>query len=73
MTYSPKDIIEYIIALVSEFAQKFKLTDTEAYRYMRTYHAIDFVEQHYGALHTLDFNEVLDTVTLYCRKNGGLL
>lgn len=73
MTYPSKDITEYIIALVNEFAQKFELTDTEAYRYMRIHHAIDFVEQNYGALHTLDFDEVLDNVTNYCRKNGGLL
>lgn len=32
-----------------------------------------FIEQHYGIMHTLDFNEAVESVALYCRKTGGLL
>lgn len=27
--------------------------------------------EHYGIIHTLDFNEDVDSVTLFCRKHGG--
>jgi hypothetical protein len=37
------------------------------------HNGVDFVEQHYGILHTLDFREVVDYVALYCNKNGGEL
>lgn len=30
-----KDKVEYIIALINEFAKRFKLTDVQAYRYRR--------------------------------------
>ena len=31
------------------------------------------MEQHYGIMHTLDFDEAVDSVAAYCRKNGGKL
>ena len=34
---------------------------------------VAFVEQHYGIMHTLDFDEAVDSVAAYCRKNGGKL
>lgn len=73
MNYKVSDTIEYIVALVSEFAKRFSLTDVEAYRYMRNHKAIPFVTENYGALHTLDFGEVLDCIAQTCRKNGGVL
>lgn len=73
MNYNTRDLIEYIIALVNEFAKHFGLTDKQAYKYIRMHNGVDFVEQHYGILHTLDFKEVVDYVALYCNKNGGEL
>lgn len=71
--YNIRDIIEYIIALVNEFAKRFGLTEKQAYRYIRMHQGIAFVEQNYGIIHTLDFNEVVDSVALYCRRKGGRL
>ena len=73
MKYNIRDIIEYIIALVNEFAKRFGLTEKQAYRYIRMYQGVAFVEQHYGIMHTLDFDEAVDSVAAYCRKNGGEL
>lgn len=69
--YPSKDIAEYIVSLVCGFAKRFLLSEAEAYRYIRNHHAIAYVRDNYGALHTLDFNEVLDCVTDYCRAGGG--
>ena len=73
MEYKARDIIEYIIALVNEFAKRFDLTEKQAYRYISMYKGIAFVEQNYGIIHTLDFKEAVDSVALYCRKKGGKL
>ena len=56
-----------------EFAKRFGLTEKQAYRYIRMYEGVAFVEQNYGIIHTLDFNEAVDSVAIYCRRKGGKL
>ena len=73
MTYNIRDIFEYIIALVSEFAKHFGLSDKQAYRYIRVHKGVAFIEQNYGIIHTLDFNEAVESVAIFCRRSGGEL
>ena len=73
MKYESRDIMDYIIALVSEFAKKFDLSNRQAFNYIRNHQGISFIEQNYGIIHTLDFKEAVDSVAIYCRKTGGLL
>ncbi|MDE5814201.1 MAG: DUF3791 domain-containing protein [Muribaculaceae bacterium] len=73
MAYKVSDIIEYIIAVVSEFASRFNLTDKQAYRYLSFHKGISFLEENYGIIHTLDFNEAVDSVAMFCRRSGGEL
>ncbi len=73
MRYNTRDIIEYIIALVNEFARKFGLSDKQAYHYIRVHKGVAFIEQNYGIIHTLDFNEAVESIALYCRRAGGKL
>lgn len=73
MRYNVRDIIEYVIALVDEFSKRFGLSEKQAYNYINAHKGIAFIEQHYGIMHTLDFNEAVESVALYCRKTGGLL
>lgn len=73
MRYNVRDIIEYVIALVDEFSKRFGLSEKQAYCYINAHKGIAFIEQHYGIMHTLDFNEAVESVALYCRKTGGLL
>lgn len=73
MKYSIRDIFEYIIALVNEFAKRYSLTEKQAYRYIRAHKGIAFIEENYGAMHTLSFDDAVESVTLYCRRTGGEL
>lgn len=73
MKYEIRDIFEYIIALVSEFAQKFDLTERQAYNYIRRHKGIPFIEEHYGIIHTLSFEEAVESVAIFCHKTGGKL
>lgn len=73
MGYNVRDIFEYIIALVNEFAEKYDLTDKQAYNYIRRHNGVVFIEQNYGIIHTLDFDEAINSVATFCRRSGGKL
>ena len=73
MKYESRDIMEYIIALVNEFAKKFNLSDKQAFNYIRNHQGVTFIEDNYGIIHTLDFQEAVESVALFCRKTGGML
>lgn len=73
MKYKIRDIIEYVVAVVSEFASKYNLTDKQAYRYIHFHNGISFLEENYGIIHTLDFDEAVESVAMFCRKSGGNL
>lgn len=73
MEYSIKDITEYIIFLINEFARTFGLTESQAYRYLKNHEGISFIKQHYGIMHTLDDRESVESVAVYCKRNGGKL
>ncbi|MDE5848291.1 MAG: DUF3791 domain-containing protein [Muribaculaceae bacterium] len=73
MAYKVRDVIEYIVAVVSEFASRYNLTDKQAYRYISFHKGISFLEDNYGIIHTLDFEEVVDSVAMFCRRSGGEL
>ena len=68
-----EDKIAYIIAVVNEFATRFSLNSQQAYRYLDRFKGIDFVDEFYGVEHTQSFEDVVDDLALYCRKNGGAL
>ena len=74
MTTVPvKDKIEYTVSLVSDFAKKYSLSTTQAFNYLDRFNAISLLEQHYGITHTLPFADILDDLSLYCKKHGGNL
>ena len=57
MNYNIHDIYEYIIALVNEFGRRFGLTDRQAYNYIRRHKGVGFIEENYGIIHTLGFED----------------
>ena len=68
-----EDKIAYIIAVVNDFAAKYDMTSQQAYRYLNRYKGIDFIDEFYNIEHTQSFEDVVDDLALYCRKNGGML
>lgn len=73
MDFNIKDKVEYMIALISEFAKAHSLTSSQAYRYLERYKAIDFIDKHYDIAHTQRFEDVISDVTAYCRRFGGAI
>ena len=67
------DIIEFIIAVVNEFALYFGLTEHQAYRYIRNHDGMTFIQQNYNIMHTLDFRDCIESVANFCKRKGGKL
>ena len=68
-----KDKVEYIIVLINEFAKRFRLTDVQAYRYVAHYKGIDMIDEHYNIMHTLDLDEMVNSLAIFCHRQGGNL
>ena len=68
-----EDKLAYIIAVVNEFAAAFSLNSQQAYRYLDRFKGIEFVDKFYNIEHTQSFEDVVDDLALYCRKNEGML
>ncbi|MDE5611435.1 MAG: DUF3791 domain-containing protein [Odoribacter sp.] len=66
-----KEVIEYVVATISEFAKRNFLTIKEATNYLLRFKGIDFLEQCYPAEHTLSINDWVEDITAICKRNGG--
>lgn len=73
MDFNVKDKVEYIIIFVQEFARRHSLTMRQAYNYLRRFRGIDFIDRHYGVAHTQSFRDMVEDITDYCHRQGGLL
>ena len=71
--YDIKDKLEWMLIFSSEFGQRFGLTLKQAYNYLCRYQAIDFIDKHYGYVHTQSFQSMIDDIGEYCRRKGGML
>lgn len=67
------DKIDYIIALITEFAIAHKLSTQQAYLYLKKYKGIDFIDEFYDVEHTFSFENSVEDLTAYCHRMGGNL
>lgn len=65
--------VEYIIACVAEFAQKFKLSNRKSYSYLHRFKGIDFLDQYYEMEHTFSIDDAVNDIMHICHRNGGAL
>jgi hypothetical protein len=63
--------ISFITYLIVEFAEAFKMPKPKAYRYLQQYGGLDFLYEHWWALHTDSKYYALLDLYEVCRKNGG--
>lgn len=73
MAKETKNIIEYTIALISEFAKKYGLSEAASFHYIDEHQGMKLIEQCYGIMHTLSFADSVAGMASYCRRNGGSL
>lgn len=63
--------IDYIVACVGAFAQRFNLSNSQAYSYLRRYTGIDFLLDCYAAEHTLSIDDAVSDLQVICQREGG--
>ncbi|MBP3717503.1 MAG: DUF3791 domain-containing protein [Paludibacteraceae bacterium] len=73
MSTQDKNILEFLVALISEFATHLGITQDVAYNYIRKYHGLEYYFKHYNILHTLSFEENVEDLIQVCANHGGLL
>ena len=71
--FSVKDIAEYIVALIAAFASYYQMTEVGAYRYLSSHGAIKVAHDFYDVMHTQSFDDMVQSMASYCRRNGGSL
>lgn len=65
--------LKFIIALVTDFAKAYHIKQRQAFNYLQRFKGLDFLQKHYGIMHTQSFEDAIETLTLVCRRNGGQL
>lgn len=73
MEYSNEEKLEWTVIFIHEFSQRFGLTMKQAFGYLSRFKAIDFIDRHYGFVHTQPFDGMVNDIATYCKKNGGKL
>lgn len=67
------DKIQYVVALIAEFADHHGLTTAEAVRYLSRHKVLELYDRQYGYLHTQSFASNVRDLSAYCRRMGGTL
>ena len=70
ITYKKIGVVAMIVAL---FAKRHRYSEPVAYRYLSHYGGDKLLVEHYGYLHTQDYEQVVDDLGEYCRRQGGTL
>lgn len=65
------DRIEYVVACVGAFAQRYQLSNMQAYAYLRRFTGIDFLLDCYAAEHTLSIDDAVSDLQVICQREGG--
>ena len=73
MSQSSIKRLNYLLVFVKLFADKFDLSEKQAFNYLDAHKEFDFVDRHYEAIHTLDFEYAIADIQEVCRANGGAL
>ncbi len=71
MSKQEKNIINYIVICINEFAKRCKITSKEAYMYLKEYKGTKFLKENYEAEHTVGIDDAIDDLKQVCINNGG--
>ncbi len=73
MSEQTRNMISFVAMIVALFAKKHHFGEPAAYHYLDKYGGTTLLVDHYGYLHTQDYEQVVDDLSDYCRRRGGKL
>ena len=56
---------------IAEFADKFGIGEKQAYNYLSRFKGLAHLFTFYDVIHTLSFEDAIDTMVQVCSHNGG--
>jgi hypothetical protein len=65
------DRLSFITFIIPKFADTYKMNRQEAYRYLKKYGGLDFLFEHWWALHTDNPFWAVRDMQEICYQNGG--
>ena len=65
------DRLSFTVFIISKFADTYKMNRQEAYFYLKRYGGIDFIFEHWWALHTDNPFWAVRDIQEICYQNGG--
>ncbi len=68
-----KNKAAYIVMAIRKFAEHYALSGQQAYRYLKQYAGIAFLDECYEAEHTLSFDDAVEDLSRVCQIHGGNL
>jgi len=73
MSKKESNILKFIIAVVTEFARFYGISQKQAYNYLVRFKGMAHLEEFYNVLHTQSFEDNVEVLSEVCRHNGGEL
>lgn len=73
MSKQERDMVNYIVVCISEFASFYSIHMKEAYQFLKKYKGIEFLKEFYDVEHVLSFEDVINDVVTVCKRNGGII
>lgn len=73
MSEQTRNLLDYMVICINEFAEQKKIGVKEAYLYLSEYKGLEFLSEFYEVEHTLSFDETVDDLTKICIRNGGAI
>jgi hypothetical protein len=64
--------VRFITFIIPEFARAYKMDKQEAYLYLKKYGGLDYLFEHWWALHTDNPFWAVRSLYKICHRNGGL-
>lgn len=71
MSELQKNMVDYFVICVNEFAKRYNMGAKDAMLYLEKYKGLKFLEEFYDVQHTLSFDETVDDLTIICQRHGG--
>lgn len=65
--------LEFLICCISYFAEKHGLSGSQAYKYLKRFLGLNFLQQFYDIEHTFSIEDAVNDATNICKQNGGKL
>jgi len=65
--------MSYLNYMIHKFAESYKMNKPKGYSYLKQYGGLDFIREHWWALHTDNQKHSVRSVFQVCKNNGGYL